>query len=730
MDIHKKKKSNIILKLSHRKGILFHIAGIAAIIWFLIRVLPRPDRFRYPCQQMSISVAIGYIAFWSLLWSAIFHGLGLWIRRVKYKTAAFAPVILVVFVLVFSITSNVYAVNEEEQENTISRWDPVPKEPIGTPKGYNPGRVVWSWDENASEEYLDGYWWEKQNNNQTVHDKMLSLGLKTLTDTNDDASAWDLLFRHFNQEHGYGDVGYQSGEKIAIKINLNNCGSYGGEDNQRDASPYVVKSLLRQLVNVLNVDQDDITIYDASRPIADWFYYRVYYEEYPASPLEPEFDNINYCDSYGGATGRQSVVGSSERIYFAAGTCEYRTLPTCVVEADYLINIPILKRHPINTGVTLGGKNFFGTWMESVSAVHNYHYLSFDLGNPAPQTDLFAHEDIGGKVVLNIGDGIFATPYDHAIIDKFQMYPFNDDWTNSLFLSQDPVAIDSVMYDFLLAEGTNPCEGSQNYLHQSAEPPSNTYDPENDGEYVSESLGVHEHWDTDENIFSSARYSGPSNNGIEYVFAAGEHLEADAYGPYYGLINEPLQFNGYAFGGYPPFSWEWSFGDGGSSDEQNPLYTYISAGNYTVSLTVTDNIGNSSSDYTWSWIQDSNSPPNQSEIEGPTTGKIGEVYDFSFMATDPEDTIVWYYIDWGDDTNTGWIGPFDSGESMSKSHSWSERSTFIIRVKSKDPYDAESIWEELEINIPRVRNTNTFLFEILLKHCQDLYQLLKFLLNM
>ena len=34
-------------------------------------------------------------------------------------------------------------------------------------------------------------------------------------------------------------------------------------------------------------------------------------------------------------------------------------------------------------------------------------------------------------------------------------------------------------------------------------------------------------------------------------------------------------------------SWEWSFGDGGSSTEQDPNYTYVSAGTYTVSLTVT-----------------------------------------------------------------------------------------------------------------------------------------------
>ncbi len=728
MSKHHKNKSNLLMKLSSHQGILFHLAGLAAIIWFLLRVLPRPDRIRYPCQQISVSVAVGYIAFWSLLWSAIFHGLGLWFRRVKYKTAAIAPVILVAFVLIFSITSNVYAVNETKDENKITRWDPIPKEPIGTPQGYKPGRVVWGWNANASEENLNGYWWEKQNNNQTIIDQMFSLGLKTLADTNDDYSAWDLLFSHFNQEHGYGDVGYQPGEKIAIKINLNNCGSYTGEDNQRDASPYVIKALLRQLVNVLNVAQEDITIYDASRQMANWLYNRVYYEEYPADPLIPEFENIHYEDSSGGASGREKVIASTERIYFAAGSCEYRTLPTCIVEADYLINMPILKRHPISTGVTLAGKNFFGTWMEPVSAIHNYHDISFTLGNPAPQTDLFAHKDVGGKVVLNIGDGIFATPYDHATIGKFQMYPFNNDWTNSLFFSQDSVALDSVMYDFLLEE-SNPCEGSQNYLHQSADPPENVYDPENDGKYISDSLGVHEHWDTNENIYSSERYSGPSTDGIDYIFAAGETLEAEAYGPYYGLINEPVQFKGYAFGGYPPYSWEWDFGDGGSSDEQNPSYTYTTPGNYSVSLTITDDIGNSSSDYTWSWIQESNDPPVQLSIDGPTTGKPGISYDYTFLATDPEGTIVWYYIDWGDETNTGWFGPFNSGEVIVKSHSWSEKSTFTIKAKSKDPYDAESLWKELEINILREKNINNLLLMRLSHLCPNLYKLLHFFLH-
>ena len=41
-------------------------------------------------------------------------------------------------------------------------------------------------------------------------------------------------------------------------------------------------------------------------------------------------------------------------------------------------------------------------------------------------------------------------------------------------------------------------------------------------------------------------------------------------------------------------SWQWIFGDGGNSTLRNPIYTYSAAGGYTVSLTVTDDRGGSS----------------------------------------------------------------------------------------------------------------------------------------
>jgi hypothetical protein len=535
-------KSRIWETMRSWKGIWFHVAGIIAIIWFLIRVVPNPERARYPCQQVAISISFGYIAFWSIL----FTGLVIWMRTVKTRWAKTVPTLAAGFVVLFTITGAVFASNYfQGNGTTASAWDPIPKQPMGVGAGLNPGRVVWVWNPNATEKNLSGYWWEEENNNQQVIDQMFSNGVQHLSGASDNTAAWTALFTYFNDVHGNGNISYQPGEKIAIKLNFNNAlggvgDPYPKEDNDRDASPYVVKALLRHLVNVVGVAQDDITVFDASRPIPNWFYNRVYYETYPADPLVEEFPDIHFVDSTGGAVGREQVISSSTQMYFADGTA--RTLPTCVVEAAYIINMPLLKRHPIQNGVTLSGKNFFGSFIEPVSDIHPYHQSGLIMGNPAPQVDLFTYEHLGGKTLLYLGDGTFGTKVDHKTIAKFLMYPFNDDWTNSLFFSQDPVAIDSVMYDFLLTEGTNPIEGSQNYLHQAAVPLPNTYDPEHDSVYLSTSLGVHEHWDRTVNIFSANRYVGPVGNGIDFRTSGEEYVRPGV------VFSTPLEKHLYLFG--------------------------------------------------------------------------------------------------------------------------------------------------------------------------------------
>jgi len=189
------------------------------------------------------------------------------------------------------------------------------------------------------------------------------------------------------------------------------------------------------------------------------------------------------------------------------------------------------------------------------------------------------------------------------------------------------------------------------------------------------------------------------NVGYLHAFGIGP-LEAEADGPYYGLINIPVQFEGKAMGGYSPHSYHWDFGDTHTSDEKKPVHIYTSAGNYTVTLTVTDNTSNTSTDTTWAWIQTTNTPPDTPTINGPTSGKPGVSYDYNFMSSDPDGTPIWYYVDWGDNSNTGWVGQYNSGEEITLSHSWSEKGTYIIRCKAKDPYNAESDWGTLSVTMP------------------------------
>jgi len=49
-----------------------------------------------------------------------------------------------------------------------------------------------------------------------------------------------------------------------------------------------------------------------------------------------------------------------------------------------------------------------------------------------------------------------------------------------------------------------------------------------------------------------------------------------------------VNFTGTAADGTPPYTYDWNFGDGGSSTDQNPSHTYATGGDFLVSLTVTD----------------------------------------------------------------------------------------------------------------------------------------------
>ena len=103
---------------------------------------------------------------------------------------------------------------------------------------------------------------------------------------------------------------------------------------------------------------------------------------------------------------------------------------------------------------------------------------------------------------------------------KWQLAPFTNNWPNSLFASQDGVAIDAVVLDFILTEWPDApdmmySDYSVNESALAGNPPSGTvYDPERDGKRLT-SLGTAEHW----NNPTEKKYSRNlgKNEGIELV---------------------------------------------------------------------------------------------------------------------------------------------------------------------------------------------------------------------
>ncbi len=68
---------------------------------------------------------------------------------------------------------------------------------------------------------------------------------------------------------------------------------------------------------------------------------------------------------------------------------------------------------------------------------------------------------------------------------------------------------------------------------------------------------------------------------------------AFAFSPTSPTVNQPVQFTDATTGS--PTSWSWTFGDGGTSNAQNPTHAFASSGSFTVTLTTRNSAGSKSS---------------------------------------------------------------------------------------------------------------------------------------
>jgi outer membrane protein assembly factor BamB len=138
--------------------------------------------------------------------------------------------------------------------------------------------------------------------------------------------------------------------------------------------------------------------------------------------------------------------------------------------------------------------------------------------------------------------------------------------------------------------------------------------------------------------------------------------------------------------------------------------------------------GNSSYTYLYALGSIDNQPPYTPTINGPLIGKTGQKHEFNIEATDPEGNDLSYYVDWGDGTNTGWMGPYPSGQEQTINHTWDKKGTYIILVKAKDNYSQESEWGTLSVRMPYEPPHFQF-FEWLLERFPNAFPILRYLLG-
>lgn len=301
---------------------------------------------------------------------------------------------------------------------------PVTPAPLGA-------RVVHVHNPAVSNWTGTGYYWASVN--QTEMDKTVNRGLLELTGASDVASAWRMLLPN-----------YKAGQAIAIKVNFNNQFVENGcsqNDSEIDAIADPINSLAAGM-HQIGVAYNDIWVFDAIRSIPDRF----------ASRLLPGIRMMDVGKSYGSC--RETAGWGVTYIQFhpPSGSIAPQQLTNAIDAAHYLINMPILKKHCC-AGISLGFKNHFGSIL-APGELHKYVF-PYETGfrtSYNPLVDIYLNPHIRDKTILTVGDGTFgALSGQNGPPVKWDT--FGNQYPKSLFFSADPVAIDSVMADFLIAEG-------------------------------------------------------------------------------------------------------------------------------------------------------------------------------------------------------------------------------------------------------------------------------------
>jgi hypothetical protein len=289
--------------------LLFLFTGIASTLWFLIRVIPKPQRAGYPCMRIAAPVMSGFVIYLLSL-----SGLMLLFRRsfAKFKQAKYkASIISFIFFVAIAVAYSVYdskVINANPSVNNVVNpvtWDSTLPDghnnPMGVGRGIFPGRVAWVWNPdatnpNCAQTITDAFFMPKNYVQDTIN-VMADRAIKAVGGKTTVKDSWDAIFKHFNKEKKGTESGYAPGQTIFIKINNGQAGwninpsdlSERGQSSYMtglrniaisETSPGPVLAFIRQLVDSCDIPQENIMI---GEPMSHVYksMYDVIHSEYP-----------------------------------------------------------------------------------------------------------------------------------------------------------------------------------------------------------------------------------------------------------------------------------------------------------------------------------------------------------------------------------------------------------------------------------------------------------------
>jgi uncharacterized protein (DUF362 family) len=232
---------------------------------------------------------------------------------------------------------------------------------------------------------------------------MVDESIRKLTGLEDARQAWGALFR--------------PGEKIAIKVNA--------FSNSRNWTHALLVQQVTDSLQEAGIASEQITIFDMATT-------ELKTAGFPVNSRAPGV----LCK---GMDFRVSSVPSN-----VMG--KEVNLANILISADAIINIPILKSHPMS-GISFAMKNHYGS-IQKPATLHSPKMEEI--------ADLNALPEIKERSRLIIGDALSAS------LHFSRSFPYwQEDWVgDSIFMSFDPVAHDSMGLELLAREleksGTNP----------------------------------------------------------------------------------------------------------------------------------------------------------------------------------------------------------------------------------------------------------------------------------